>query len=63
MQILTTGSKKPHLQTLALFTLCSKPNCSPCVANQIRLEPEWIPGEVNLQADLISRIADYDDWR
>ena len=32
---------------------------SVCVINQITLEPEWLPKE----ADLISRIVDYDDWR
>ena len=57
VQILTVGSKKPHLQTLALSIF------SVCMANQIRLEPEWLPREENVQADLINRIVDYDDWR
>ena len=33
-----------------------------CMANQIRLEPEWIPRKENEQADFISKIIDYDDW-
>ena len=57
VRILTVGSKKPQLQTLALNIL------SVCLGNQIRLEPEWLPREENSQADLISRIIDYDDWR
>ena len=55
--ILTTGSRKPDLQTVALNIF------SVCVINQIRLESEWLPREANEQADLISRIIDYDDWR
>lgn len=56
VRILTTGSRRPQLHALALniFTIC--------VANQIRLEPEWIPRSENEQADFISRIEDYDDW-
>ena len=56
VRILTVGSRQANLQTLALniFTLC--------MANQIRLEPEWIPRKENEQADFISKIIDYDDW-
>ena len=36
---------------------------SVCVANQTRLEPEWLPREENTQANLINKIIDYDDWR
>ena len=32
------------------------------VQSQIRIEPEWIPRELNEQADYLSRIVDYDDW-
>ena len=41
------GSRQANLQTLGLniFTLC--------MANQIRLEPEWIPRKENEQADFI----------
>ena len=51
------GSKKPQLQTLALNII------SVCLANQITLEPKWLPREKYSQDDLISRIIDYDDWR
>ena len=46
VRILTTGSRQPQLQALALnvFTVC--------MTNQIRLEPEWIPRSENEQADL-----------
>ena len=30
--------------------------------HHIRLEPEWIPRELNERADALSRIVDYDDW-
>ena len=55
-RIIATGSKKPDLQaeTLAIF--------STAVANNIRIEPEWIPREENELADYLSRIMDYDDW-
>ena len=55
-RILTVGSKKPSLQTevLAIFATA--------LANQVRIEPEWIPRDCNQKADYISRIVDYDDW-
>ena len=34
-----------------------------CIANQVWLEPEWVPREENVVVDTISRIVDYDDWR
>ena len=56
-RILISGSKTPHLQTeaLAVFSLCIK--------HSIHLEPEWIPRSENQQADYISRLVDYDDWK
>ena len=33
-----------------------------CLANYIRLEPEWIPLEENEMAGYISRIMDHDKW-
>ena len=33
-----------------------------CLANYIRLEPEWIPREENQMAGYISRIMDHDNW-
>ena len=54
--ILQVGSKKPHLQEIALRVL------SLAVQFQIRLEPEGVPRELNERADFLSRIIDYDDW-
>ena len=56
VRILITGSRNPQLQqeALALFNIST--------AQQVRIEPEWIPREDNQQADFISRITDYDDW-
>ena len=55
-RILAVGSRKPNLQTevLAIFATA--------LANQVRIEPEWIPRTSNQKADYISRIVDYDDW-
>ena len=56
VRILTTGSRQPQLQSLALNIFSS------CMAYQIRLEPKWIPRGENEQIDFISKISDYDDW-
>ena len=32
------------------------------IDHQICLEPEWVPRELNEQADYLSRIIDFDDW-
>ena len=50
------GSKKDELHAIALkiFALA--------VQHCIRLEPEWIPRELNEKADYLSRIVDLDDW-
>ena len=55
-RIIATGSKKPDLQAKALAIF------STSVANNLRIEPEWIPREENELADYLSRIMDYDDW-
>ena len=55
-RIIATGSKKPDLQAEALAIF------STSVANNIRIEPEWIPREENELADYLSRIVDHDDW-
>ena len=56
VRILSVGSRNPVLQNEALAIF----NAS--VTHQVRIEPEWIPREVNQQADFISRIIDHDDW-
>ena len=32
------------------------------MANNVRIEGEWISRDLNQAADYISRITDYDDW-
>ena len=55
VRILSTGSRQLQLHALALKIF------SVCVANQIRLESEWISRGENEQGDFISRIEDFDD--
>lgn len=54
--IVRKGSMKRNLQQVAMkiFHIC--------LENNIRLEIEWIPREMNDQADYLSRIVDFDDW-
>ena len=54
--IITGGSPKPDLQSLALsiFNLASQHN--------IILLPEWLPRSENKIADSISKFRDFDDW-
>ena len=49
-------SKKSHLQEIAvkIFGICVK--------HDIRIEPTWIPRELNQQADYYSKLVDTDDW-
>lgn len=55
-RIVLVGSRKPHLQALAIdiFQLC--------LAKRIVLDAQWIPRSVNERADLLSRFVDKDDW-
>ena len=55
-QILQVGSKKPSLHAVALKVFALS------IHFHIRLEPEWIPRELNEKADYLSRIIDLDDW-
>ena len=57
--ILKVGSKKPHLQAIALIQKV----LSLIVQQHIWLEPEWIPRKLDERADQLSRIIDYDDWQ
>ncbi|XP_062621080.1 uncharacterized protein LOC134282689 [Saccostrea cucullata] len=54
--IIRKGSMKKELQKIAIkiFELC--------LIHKIQLEIEWIPRELNDQADYLSRIVDFDDW-
>ena len=56
VHILQVGSRKPELHAIALKVLAL------AVQSQICIEPEWVPRELNEQADYLSRIVDYDDW-
>ena len=49
--ILQVGSGKPDLHIVALKVF------DKAVQYQIRLEPEWIPRELNVRADLLSRVS------
>ena len=55
-RILQVGSRTKELHAVALriFSLA--------VQYGIKLEPEWIPRELNAKADQLSRIVDLDDW-
>ena len=54
--ILKVGSPRPnlHAEAVATYTLCGQ--------HSICLEPEWIPRELNIEADSLSRQVDYDDY-
>ena len=56
VRIIEIGSKNPQLQKEALEIY------STAIRWQIRIEPEWIPRELNQRADLLSRMLDRDDW-
>ena len=56
VRILQVGSRKPELHEIALRVFSLAIEC------QIRLEPEWVPRELNERADFLSRIVDTDDW-
>ncbi|CAH3044907.1 unnamed protein product, partial [Porites lobata] len=56
-RIVSVGSSKVHLQSLALSIFRF------CFSHGIALEAQWIPRSLNERADLLSRFADKDDWR
>ena len=56
VRIIKVGSRLPELQVLALSIFKT------AFANNIYLEPEWLPREENRVADEFSRIIDVDDW-
>lgn len=55
--IVLKGSNKMHLQSLAvnIYELCTKLN--------IRLKVNWVPREMNTEADRLSKYVDIDDWQ
>lgn len=56
VQIITKGSMKLDLQENALhiFHLC--------LSNNILLDDEWIPRDLNSHADYLRKFFDFDDW-
>ena len=56
MRILQSGSCKEELHDLAskIYSFCA--------SKGISLDVQWIPRSQNVQADLISKAIDYDDW-
>ena len=58
VQIMEAGSKKQHLQVIALSIF------ETCLRQSIRLDMEWIPHSLNDKANYISlgQILDFDDW-
>ena len=57
VQIVETGSKKRNLQDLAIliFQLCKW--------NNIDVSMKWVPRNKNVQADVLSKFIDYNDWQ
>ena len=56
VKIIEIGSRNPKLQEEALEIYAM------AIKWQIRIEPEWIPRELNQRADLLSHMLDRDDW-
>ena len=55
-RITQVGSKKPELQEIALRIFQN------CVKNAIQLDVQWVPRSKNEEADMLSRIVDFEDW-
>ena len=56
VRIVSTGSKVPALQQLALDIHQS------CLHNGILIDMQWIPRDLNTAADDLSKFVDYDDY-
>ena len=54
--VLLNGSKKLDLQALALQAF------QICLEYHISLDARWIPRDLNVKADIISKIVDFDDY-
>ena len=55
-RILSVGSSKQHLKSLALDIFLH------CLLHNIRLQPYWVPREENEIANYYSKYNDTDDW-
>jgi len=56
VRIVDVGSPHPELHSIALDIFYF------CRAKSVILVPQWVPRELNVSADEISKIVDYDDW-
>jgi len=56
VRIVAVGSPHPELHSIALDIFYF------CRTNNVILVPQWVPRELNVSADEISKIVDYDDW-
>ena len=56
VRIVDVGGPHPELHSIALdiFVFCR--------TNHVILVPQWVPRELNVSADEISKIVDYIDW-
>jgi len=54
--IVNQGNKVKDLQTLALAIFTT------CLSLNISVEMKWIPRDINVKADYLSRIVDFDDY-
>lgn len=56
-RILLIGSPNRDLHAIAIdiFTFCKN--------NNVRLIPEWVSRDLNVHADEISKMIDFDDWK
>lgn len=55
-RVLAIGSSKDNLQQLALDVFFH------CLRNNIKLTPDWVPRELNQDADYYRKVADTDSW-
>ena len=56
VNIVTSGSMKPELQSIALSIF------STCIQKGISIDIQWIPRSENEKADFISKLIDFEDW-
>ena len=56
VRIVQCGSRKPDLHVLAMSIF------SVCLQNSINIDIQWIPRDLNTEADNISKLFDFDDW-
>lgn len=57
VRILCSGSTKAHLQEQAVTIFQF------CIVNKTRLFAQWVPRDMNVTADYLSRIVDDDGWK